>query len=182
MVYPQSVLWVCRVVSSSCLPSPISLDIPLSCVAAAFCVVFKELPWFSSWILHDWKMQHFRAWNFLIIHVNVLQRESWNYTDIMKQQRNYELWAFLCLPFSHFSSCIYKNKGTEKKIVKKNKVLKTLSTLFSVFSFYRFDEKKNPRFSPTFGGLQFFNKIFISSLRNKNNENCRFKRSIFYCP
>ena len=34
-----------------------------------------------------------------------------------------------------------KKKGTEKKIVKNDHVLKTLSTLFSVFSFYRFDEK-----------------------------------------
>ena len=116
----------------------------------------------------EWEMQHFRAWNFLTIHLHVLQRESWNYTDIIIQERNYEHWAFLCLPFSNFSSCIYKKKEQKKKIVINDHVLKTLSTLFSVFSFYRFDEKN--RFSPTFGGLQFVNKILISFLRDKKRK------------
>lgn len=61
-----------------------------------------------------------------------------------------------------------KKRNRKKKIVKNDHVLKTLSTLFSVFSFYRFDEKN--RFSPTFGGLQFVNKILISFLRDKKRK------------
>ena len=62
-------------------------------------------------------------------------------------------------------------KGTEKKIVKKDHVLlKRFPLYFQFFSYYRFDEKKKPGFSPTFGGLQFVNKIFISFLRNKKRK------------
>ena len=52
-------------------------------------------------------------------------------------------------------------KGTEKKIVKKDHVL--------LFHFTNLTKKKTG-FSPTFGGLQFVNKIFISFLRNKKRK------------
>ena len=66
-----------------------------------------------------------------------------------------------------------------------NQTNQTLSILFSVFPFLITDFYEIKGFSPTFGELQFFNKIFISFLWNKKKKKATkivlFKRSIFCC-
>lgn len=76
-------------------------------------------------------------------------------------------------------------KGTEKKIVKKDHVLlKRFPLYFQFFSYYRFDEKKKQVFLPPLEDFNSLTKYLFRfcGIKKENNENSRFKRSIFYCP
>ena len=128
IVYPQSVLRGCCVVSRSSISSllsPLSSDIPLSCIASALCAGFKELLWFSSWILD--KKAVFYSMNSLIINFS-LQSSVELYRQV-KIFLNNDMaikvkivqrvhWAVPCLPFRTFTSCIYI-KGADRNNYKR---------------------------------------------------------------